>query len=101
MSADFQRDLNRATGGTPASVDIDRNAFNACGQRAIDDMRSANMRRTLMGSIAMGNAHEAGVKTAIYALVSEHLQGRLSDAEAGDRLRAALPATRAIPEASR
>ncbi|MDG9931205.1 MULTISPECIES: ABC transporter substrate-binding protein [unclassified Pseudomonas] len=87
MEIDLQRELNIATGAAPARVDVPRDSFNRCGQQAINDLRGANMRRTLMGSIAMGNANPAPVKNAIYQVVSDHLMGRIDDAEAVARLR--------------
>ncbi len=86
MDPELQRELNITTGAAPARVDINRTTFNRCGQQAITDMRGANMRRTLMGSIAMGNANPGEVKQAIYQVVHEHLLGRLSDKQAASRL---------------
>ena len=92
MQSDLQRDLNLATGAAPARVEVAKDAFNACGQQAISDMRSANMRRTIMGSVAMGNANPPGVKTAIYKVVSDHFYGRISDLQAVQQLQRAIGA---------
>lgn len=92
MQSDFQRDLNLATGAAPARVDVPKDAFNSCGKQAISDMRSANMRRTIMGSVAMGNANPPPVKAAIYKVVSDHLYGRISDLQAVQRLQRAIGA---------
>lgn len=92
----LQTEINLRSGATPARVDVPRDAFNACGQRAISEIRSANMRHTLMGSVAMGNAHPAHIKTVIYDVVTRHLRGALSDAQAAAQLRQALR-TRAPP----
>jgi len=78
----FQRDLNLATGAAPGRVDVPRDAFNRCGRQNIDDLRGGNMRRTVMGSVAMGNANPSRTKTAIYKVVSDHLSGRIDDAQA-------------------
>lgn len=90
MDVDLQRDVNVSSGAAPARVDVPGDAFNPCGRQAISDMRSTNMRRTLMGSIAMGNANPPEVKNAIYQVVSDHLYGRTDDEEAVHRLREAL-----------
>jgi glucose/mannose transport system substrate-binding protein len=90
MRSDLQAELNIATGAAPARVDVPREAFDHCGRQAISDLRGANMRRTLMGSIAMGNANPGPVKEAIYQVVHDHLLGRTSDAEAARRLRQAI-----------
>lgn len=78
----FQRDLNLATGAAPGRVDVPRDAFNRCGRQNIDDLRGGNMRRTVMGSVAMGNANPSRTKTAIYKVVSDHLSGRIDDSQA-------------------
>ena len=90
MRPALQAEVNVRSGAAPARVDVPRSAFNACGRRAISDMRATNMQRTLMGSVAMGNAHPAPIKTAVYQVVSRHLRGALSDAEAAAQLRLAL-----------
>lgn len=82
ISIDLQRDLNIATGGAPARVDVPRAPFNPCGQKAVNDMRATNMRRTIMGSIAMGNANPAPVKVALYRVISDHLMGRINNTQA-------------------
>ena len=93
MLPSLQSQLNVRSGAAPARVDVPATAFNACGRRVVSDMRAANMRRTLMGSIAMGNAHPTEVKTAIYDVVTRHLRGALSDGEAVVQLRQALGAS--------
>lgn len=90
MSIDLQRDVNLASGATPARVDAPRDAFGPCGRKAISDMRNANMRRTLMGSVAMGNAHPPQVKESIYRTVAQHFRGDISNALAAERLIHAL-----------
>ena len=90
MRPALQVAVNLRSGAAPARVDVSREPFNACGRRAIVDMRAANMRRTLMGSIAMGNAHPAPVKTALYSVVTRHLQGKLSDSAAAALVREAI-----------
>lgn len=95
MTIELQRDLNLAAGAAPARVDVPRDSFDVCGRQAISDLRGANMRRTLMGSIAMGNANPGPVKNDIYQVVSDHLYSRIDDAEASRRLRAVIAAAHA------
>lgn len=90
MRIDLQRDVNLASGAIPARVDAPRDAFGPCGRKAISDMRNANMRRTLMGSVAMGNAHPPQVKESIYRIVAQHFRGDISDGLAAERLIHAL-----------
>ncbi|WP_226446877.1 ABC transporter substrate-binding protein [Acidovorax radicis] len=92
MSPALQVTVNIKTGAAPARVDASPERFNACGKRAIAGLRASNMRRTVLGSIAMGNANPAAVKTAIYQVVTNHLQGKMNDEEAASLLRKALVA---------
>lgn len=97
MSPQLQMQVNLRTGAAPARVDVSPASFNACGKRAVADMRASNMRRTLMGSIAMGNANPETVKTAIYKVVTQHLKGHMNNQEAGEQLRAAIRQESAMP----
>lgn len=87
MDPVMQAAVNVRSGAAPARVDVSRKTFNNCGQRNITDMRSANMRRAMLGSIAMGNANPPIVKVAIYDVVSRHLQGQLDTPSAVAALR--------------
>ncbi len=90
MTPAFQSALNVATGAAPARVDVSMAAFDYCGKKAISDMRSANMRRTMMGSIAMGNANIPAVKTAIYDVVTRQFKNEISAEKAAVELRNAI-----------
>lgn len=90
MSRTLQAKVNVRTGAAPARVDVPPEGFNTCGKQLLANLRASNMRRTLLGSIAMGNANPPAVKTAIYRIVTEHLQGSLSDSDAAIALRKAL-----------
>ena len=92
MAPALQEAVNLRSGAAPARVDVPQTRFNACGQRNITDLRRANMRRALLGSIAMGNAHPAAVKAAIYDVVTRHLQGQLDTPQAVAALRRAVKA---------
>ena len=90
LDKNFQTELNLRSGAIAARVDVPKQNFDSCAQGAINDLRGANIRRTLMGSIAMGNANPPKVKQAIYHVVSEHLQGHLNNAQAASALLRAL-----------
>lgn len=90
MDTGLQRDLNIATGAAPARVDVALEPFNACGQQLIRHLRASNMRRTVLGSVAMGNANPPAVKTAIYQVVHAHFTGAIDDDTAIARLQAAI-----------
>ena len=94
MEPALQTEVNRRTGAAPARVDVRRADFDPCIQANITDLRRANMRKTAMGSIAMGNANPPVAKTAIYDVVTQHLQGRLDTAAAVAALRQAVAAAR-------
>ncbi len=87
MSVELQRDTNIMTGAAPARVDIATTAFNQCGRQAIEDVRAANMRRTLLESVTMSNASRDAALQGLFTIVSEHFTGQTSDAEAVVRLR--------------
>ncbi|WP_325515115.1 ABC transporter substrate-binding protein [Oxalicibacterium sp.] len=90
MQPSFQSALNVATGAAPARVDVSTAAFDYCGRKAISDMRGANMRRTMMGSIAMGNANIPPVKVAIYDVVTRHFTRQIGTDQAVIELRNAI-----------
>lgn len=90
MRPSFQSALNVATGAAPARVDVSTAAFDYCGKKAISDMRGANMRRTMMGSIAMGNANIPPVKVAIYDVVTRHFNKQITTDQAVVELRKAI-----------
>lgn len=101
MQPDLQIELNIATGAAPARVDVRRAPFNSCGKQSITDLRRSNLHRTLMGSIAMGNANPPAVKTAIYQIVSDHFTGQIGTQEAVYRLRQAIQQATKVRQAAR
>ncbi|MDA8522646.1 ABC transporter substrate-binding protein [Acidovorax sp. NCPPB 4044] len=90
LDRDLQTAVNLRTGAAPARVDVREAPFNTCGRQAIAELRGANMRRTLLGSIGMGNAHPSAVKVAIYDVVTRHLQRRIDTPTAVAALREAI-----------
>lgn len=94
MNPDFQTELNIKTGASPARVDVSTSPFDECGKKGIEGMRSANMRRTLMGSVAMGNAHVSSVKEGVYDVVHRHFMGQLTDEKAAQLLHGVIAAYR-------
>ncbi|WP_234387365.1 ABC transporter substrate-binding protein [Paracidovorax avenae] len=90
MDRELQTSVNLRTGAAPARVDVREALFNTCGRQAIAELRGANMRRTLLGSIGMGNAHPSSVKIAIYDVVTRHLQSRIDTPAAVAALRQAI-----------
>jgi glucose/mannose transport system substrate-binding protein len=77
MTPTLQASVNMHSGAAPARIDVRSATFNECGQRNITDLRRANLRRTLLGSIAMGSANPPEIRVAITGIVSRHWQGKI------------------------
>lgn len=54
--------------------------FDACGKKAMAQLKSASENGTLLGSMAHGHADPASVKNAIYDVVTANFNGEY-DAE--------------------
>ncbi|WP_415266020.1 ABC transporter substrate-binding protein [Acidovorax sacchari] len=85
MDPDFQREMGIASGAAPARVDVPDTGADACGRQAIRDLRSANMRRTVLASFSALSPRS--VQQHINDIVMQHLQGRIDDARATQRLK--------------
>lgn len=82
MDSVLQRDLNVITGAAPARVDVPKAGFSQCGQQAISEVRIANMRRTLLTSIAMDNVHPEAPLHALANIINQHFIGHMDDEQA-------------------
>jgi glucose/mannose transport system substrate-binding protein len=85
MDVDFQREMGIASGAAPARVDVPDTGADLCGRQAIRDLRSANMRRTVLA--AFSALSPRSVQQHINDIVMQHLQGRIDDARAIERLK--------------
>ncbi|ABM32861.1 ABC transporter substrate-binding protein [Paracidovorax citrulli] len=85
MDTDFQREMGIASGAAPARVDVPDTGADLCGRQAIRDLRSANMRRTVLA--AFSALSPRSVQQHINDIVMQHLQGRIDDARATQRLK--------------
>ena len=78
MDPAFQSAFNVVKGSAPARTDVSDAAFDACGKKAIADLKEASGKGTLMGSMAHGHANRAAVKNAMYDVITRHFNGQLN-----------------------
>ena len=90
MTPGFQSAFNVVKGSVPARVDVPNTAFDDCGKKGMRDLADANKNGTLFGSMAHGHAQPAGVKQAIYDVVTAHFNGEFDSATAVDELANAI-----------
>lgn len=86
----FQSAFNVVKGSAPARTDVSDEAFDACGKKAIADVRDADKNGRLFGSMGHGYANPAGVKNAMYDVITRHFNGELSSEEAVEELVSAV-----------
>ncbi len=91
-SPTFQSAFNVVKGSAPARTDVPDTAFDACGKKAIADVKEASEKGTMLGSMAHGYANPAAVKNAIYDVVTREFNGELTSEEAVKELVAAVAA---------
>lgn len=86
MDPAFQSSFNVVKGSAPARTDVSDEAFDACGKKAIADLKEAAAAGTLVGSLAHGHAAPAAAKQAMYDVVTKHFNGQLDSAAAVQEL---------------
>ncbi|WP_425515730.1 ABC transporter substrate-binding protein [Mameliella sediminis] len=86
MSPSFQSAFNVVKGSVPARTDVPNEAFDACGKKGMAELAAAADAGTLLGSMAHGHANRAGVKNAIYDVVTAHFNGEFTAEEAAEEL---------------
>ena len=86
MAPSFQSAFNVVKGSVPARTDVPQDDFDACGKKGMDQLAEAAANGTLLGSMAHGHANRAGVKNAIYDVVTAHFNGEFSAEEAAEEL---------------
>jgi glucose/mannose transport system substrate-binding protein len=80
MAPSFQVAFNLVKGSVPARTDISDAEFDAAGKKGMKDLADAAKNGTLFGSMAHGHSVPAGVKQAMYDVVTSHFNG-VYDAE--------------------
>ncbi|MCH2069565.1 MAG: ABC transporter substrate-binding protein [Shimia sp.] len=86
LSPSFQSAFNVVKGSAPARTDVSDEAFDACGKKAIADLAAAAHTGNLFGSMAHGHAAPAGIKNAIYDVVTAHFNGEFDAGTAAEEL---------------
>ena len=89
---EFQSAFNVVKGSAPARTDVSDAAFDACGKKAIADVKEASGKGTMFGSMAHGYASPASVKNAFFDVITRQFNGELSSEEATKELVAAVAA---------
>lgn len=82
MDPAFQSSFNVIKGSAPARTDVSDAAFDDCGKKAIADLREADSKGTLHGSMAHGHANTPAVKNAMYDIITRHFNGQLTTDQA-------------------
>jgi glucose/mannose transport system substrate-binding protein len=80
MSPEFQIAFNTVKGSVPARTDVSGESFDACGQKAYEELKAASASGNLFGSNAHGHANPASVKNALYDVITAQFNGEY-DAE--------------------
>ncbi len=75
MSPSFQVAFNVVKGSVPARVDVEDAEFDACGKQGMKDLAAASSSGNLFGSMAHGHANPAGIKNAMYDVITAHFNG--------------------------
>lgn len=86
MEPGFQVAFNKVKGSVPARTDVDGDELDACGQKGMKELAAASENDTLMGSMAHGHAAPAGVKNAVYDVVTAHFNGEYDAQTAAEEL---------------
>ena len=86
MAPKFQSAFNVVKGSVPARTDVSDADFDDCGKKGMRDLAEANASGTLFGSMAHGHAAPAGVKNALYDVVTAHFNGEYDSATAVEEL---------------
>ena len=86
MSPSFQSAFNVVKGSVPARTDVSNDAFDACGKKGMAELAAANKKGTLFGSMAHGHSVPAGVKNAMYDVITAHFNGEYDSATAVEEL---------------
>lgn len=86
MDPGFQSSFNVVKGSVPARTDVSDEAFDDCGKKGMKDLAEASNAGKLFGSMAHGHAAPAGVKNAIYDVVTAHFNGEYDSETAVEEL---------------
>jgi glucose/mannose transport system substrate-binding protein len=81
MNPEVQAQFNVLKGSAPARMDVSDAAFDACGKKAIADIKAANANGTFLGSMAQNYAQPPAIATAYYDVVTKFLHGEIKTSD--------------------
>ena len=90
----FQSSFNVVKGSVPARTDVADTAFDPCGKMGMADVKEANAKGTLVGSLAQGYGQPAAIKNAYYDVVTKVFHGQMKPADAPAALAQAIDAAK-------
>ena len=94
MSPAVQSAFNVVKGSVPARLDVPDTNLDECGKKAMADLKEANAKGTLLGSMAHGYANPAGVKNEMFDVITKHFNGQLTTEQAVAELPRAVAAAK-------
>tara|TARA_B100001245_G_scaffold152504_1_gene114201 strand:+ start:1799 stop:3046 length:1248 start_codon:yes stop_codon:yes gene_type:complete len=94
MNPVFQSAFNVVKGSVPARTDVPDMMFDGCGKKGMADLAAANAAGSLFGSMAHGHTVPAGIKNAMYDVVTAHFNGEYSAEDAASEMVAAVAAAK-------
>ena len=91
MNPEVQSAFNVIKGSVPARMDVPDTNFDACGKKAIADVKAANAKGTFVGSMGQNYAQPPAVAGAYHDVVTKFFHGEIKTSdEAVKELAAAL-----------
>ncbi|MBT5979394.1 MAG: carbohydrate ABC transporter substrate-binding protein [Gammaproteobacteria bacterium] len=94
MNPVFQSAFNVVKGSVPARTDVPDMMFDGCGKKGMADLAAANAAGSLFGSMAHGHTVPAGIKNAMYDVITAHFNGEFSAEEAAAEMVSAVAAAK-------
>jgi glucose/mannose transport system substrate-binding protein len=92
MSPTVQEAFNIVKGSVPSRLDVPDTKLDECGKKAMADLKEANAKGTLMGSMAHGHAAPSAVKNAMFDVITKHFNGQVTTEQAVAELPKAVAA---------
>jgi len=81
MSKEVQSNFNVRKGSVPARIDVSDKDFDVCGKKGIADLKAANERGTLLGSLAEGYGAPPAITNAYMDVVSKFMHGQIATSD--------------------
>ena len=81
MNPEVQSAFNVIKGSVPARMDVPDTAFDACGKKAIADVKAANAKGTFVGSMAQNYAQPPAIAGAYHDVVTKFFHGEIKTSD--------------------